>query len=140
MNSYTTRDNTLLGMDRRFKDIDLNFRRHPITKDLVKRQGELAVKQSIMSLLMTSPGERLFQPGLGSGIYNMLFEPMGSMVSIRLERSISSIINKYESRFSITSVGVVPAFNENGYNITIVGTIINTNEEVEIDFFLERLR
>ena len=130
MNSYTTRDNTLLGMDKRFKDIDLNFRRHPITKDLVKRQGELAVKQSIMSLLMTSPGERLFQPGLGSGIYNMLFEPMGSMVSIRLERSISSI----------TSVGVVPAFNENGYNITIVGTIINTNEEVEIDFFLERLR
>ncbi len=140
MNSYTTRDNTLLGMDRRFKDIDLNFRRHPITKDLVKRQGELAVKQSIMSLLMTSPGERLFQPGLGSGIYNMLFEPMGSMVSIRLERSISSIINKYESRFIVTSVGVVPAFNENGYNITVVGTIINTNEEVEIDFFLERLR
>ena len=140
MNSYTARDNTLLGMDGRFKDIDLNFRRHPITKDLVKRQGELVVRQSIMSLLMTSPGERLFQPGLGSGIYNMLFEPMGSMVSIRLERSISSIINKYESRFIVTSVGVVPAFNENGYNITVVGTIINTNEEVKIDFFLERLR
>lgn len=140
MNSYTERDNTLLGMDKRFRDIDLNFRRHPITKDLVKRQGELAIKQSVMSLLMTSAGERLFQPGLGSGVYGMLFEPMGSMVSVRLERSISSIINRHEPRFQITSVGVVPAFQENGYNITISGTIRNTNQEVEIDFFLERLR
>jgi phage baseplate assembly protein W len=140
MNSYTQRSNTLLGMDDKFKDVDLNFRRHPITKDLIKRQGELSIKQSIMSLLMTSPGERLFQPGLGSGIYNMLFEPMGSMVSVRLERSISSIINKHEPRFQTTSVGVVPAFQENGYNITISGTIRNTNQEVDIDFFLERLR
>ena len=140
MNSYTERNNTLLGMNKKFKDIDLNFRRHPVTKDLVKRQGELAIKQSVMSLLMTSPGERLFQPGLGSGVYSMLFEPMGSMVSVRLERSISSIINRHEPRFQITSVGVVPAFQENGYNITISGTIRNTNKEVEIDLFLERLR
>ena len=140
MNSYTERDNTLLGMDKRFKDIDLNFRRHPVTKDLITRQGELSVKQSILSLLMTSPGERLFQPGLGSGIYGMLFEPMTSMTSVRLERSISSIINRHEPRYQVTSVGVVPAFKENGYNITVIGTIRNTNQEVNIDFFLERLR
>jgi len=30
MNSYTERDNTLLGMDKRFKDIDLNFRHNAI--------------------------------------------------------------------------------------------------------------
>ena len=140
MNSYTERDNTLLGMDKRFKDIDLNFRRHPVTKDLVKRQGELSIKQSVMSLLMRSPGERLFQPGLGSGIYGMLLEPMTSMTSVRLERSISSIINRHEPRFQITSVGVVPAFHENGYNITISGTVKNTTQEVNINFFLERLR
>ena len=89
---------------------------------------------------MTSPGERLFQPGLGSGIYGMLFEPMTSMTSVRLERSISSIINRHEPRFILNGVGVVPSFNENGYNITIVGTVKNTNQEVDIDFFLERLR
>ena len=59
-----------------FKDLSITFKKHPVTDDLVTVKDKSAVAQSIKGLLLTRRGERPFQPDLGSGLQNLLFEPL----------------------------------------------------------------
>ena len=59
-----------------FKDLSVTFKKHPVTDDLVTVKDKSAIAQSITNLLMTRKGERPFQPELGSGLQDMLFEPL----------------------------------------------------------------
>ncbi|SVD01461.1 uncharacterized protein METZ01_LOCUS354315, partial [marine metagenome] len=59
--SQTSKDITKY-QGRSWKDLDLNFGINPATKDIRKKSGENALKQSIKNLLMTNRGERLFEP------------------------------------------------------------------------------
>ena len=93
-----------------------------------------------MSFLLTSPVERLFQPGLGSGIYNMLFEPLMPITALEIQESIKDVINSYEPRVSLESVRVTENSRSDGYDVYISFSIINSEQTVAIDFFLERMR
>ena len=85
---------------RTFSDLDLNFLQHPATKDGRKKVGENSIKQSIRNLIMTNPRERLFQPEIGCGVYNMLFEPLMPITALEIQESIKDVINSYEPRAS----------------------------------------
>ena len=49
-----------------YSDFDLSFLKHPNTKDITILKDLDAVKQSIKNLILTSRGERPFQPTLGT--------------------------------------------------------------------------
>ena len=66
---------------RQYKDLDLAFTMHPIKKDVTKHVDEMAVINSVKNLISTSRYERPFQPLLGSGVRNLLFENMDSITS-----------------------------------------------------------
>ena len=51
---------------RRFSDLDLDFTKHPVTKDVSKKINENAIAAAIRNLLLTSHYERPFNPDLGS--------------------------------------------------------------------------
>jgi len=57
-----------------YSDIPTNFDVHPVKEDLVLVTNESAVKRSIRNLLLTDPYERFFNPLIGSGIRQTLFE------------------------------------------------------------------
>ena len=57
-----------------FKDLNLSFKKHPVTDDLVVTKDAAAIKQAITTLLLTDRGERPFQPDIGSGLRSFLFE------------------------------------------------------------------
>jgi len=59
-----------------FKDLSVTFKKHPVTNDLVTVKDKAAIVQAITGLLLTRKGERPFQPELGCGIQNILFEPL----------------------------------------------------------------
>ena len=60
--------------NRRYRDIDLNFGRNPVTNDIAKVEDVNAVKRSVRNLIQTNFYERPFHPELGSGIRDLLFE------------------------------------------------------------------
>ena len=47
---------------RTYKDLDLNFRAHPVTKDVVKRTGNAAIIGAVRNLILTNLYEKPFQP------------------------------------------------------------------------------
>ena len=55
-------------------DINSNFDRNAVTGEVSKKINVDAVKQSVKFLLLTTPMERPFQPTIGGGLNDLLFE------------------------------------------------------------------
>ena len=51
-----------------FKDVNITFKKHPVTNDVVVSKDASAIKQAIVNLLLTNKGERPFNPEYGSDI------------------------------------------------------------------------
>ena len=140
MNYSVTEKNTTKFQNRQFVDLDLNFKRNPITNDVVSKKGQNAIKQSIKNLVLTHIGEKLFNPIVGSYVYNLLFDNIVPETTIALQTSIEDVINTYEPRAIVNQVIVDPDPNNNGYLITLIISFVNSPEPTAVEFFLERLR
>lgn len=140
MNYSVTEKNTTKFQNRQFVDLDLNFKRNPITNDVVSKKGQNAIKQSIKNLVLTRIGEKLFNPIVGSYVYNLLFDNIVPETTIALQTSIEDVINTYEPRAIVNQVIVDPDPNNNGYLITLIISFVNSPEPTAVEFFLERLR
>ena len=124
-----------------FKDLSVTFKKHPVSDDLVTVKDKAAIVQAITALLLTRKGERPFQPQLGCGIQNVLFEPLdyGSAGIIRSE--IREVLNRYEPRISVDSIVCTPDDLNNGYEVELSYTIVGRDDApIAVEFFLERTR
>jgi phage baseplate assembly protein W len=68
-----------------YSDLDLSFTRTPGKNDVALSYDEMAVIRALRYLLLTKHYERPFQPNLGSGIEQLLFEPMNPITSSHLK-------------------------------------------------------
>jgi phage baseplate assembly protein W len=127
-------------INRRYKDIDLDMIVHPHTNDLAGRYDNDAINGSILNIIKTRKGERVFQPDFGSTIYNTLFEPFSSSTRIMLEALIENALEQHEPRIVLNWVNVSTYESRNAYNVSIGYTIVNGGGLTEIEFFLHRLR
>jgi len=124
-----------------FKDLSVTFKKHPVTDDLVTVKDKAAITQSIVNLLLTNKGERLFQPLIGSGIYQSLFEPLDYATAGLIQTEVTLVIERYEPRIQIESVMVEPDFDQNGYSVELMYVIRGREDTpIGIEFFLERTR
>jgi phage baseplate assembly protein W len=108
--------------------------------DVAKRVDVNAVKQSIKNLLLTRPGERPFQPDVGSELYRILFEPMDVLTSEALKGIITTCIRNYEPRVRLQDVMVMPRFDENAFDISLYFYVIGIYAPVVFNLTLQRLR
>ena len=83
---------------RAFKDINLSFKRHPVTNDLVAIRNEDAIKRSVKNIIFTILGEKPFSPNFGSFISESLFELTTNYDTIALEDEIQNILYRFELR------------------------------------------
>ena len=123
-----------------YSDLDLDFIAHPATGDVVRKFGEDAIKRSLRNLVLTNFYEKPFRPGIGSNVTKLLFENATPIVSNLISDAIRNIAMNYEPRIDIQQVSVKFNDSENGYNVSIVFVILNRNEPVNINLFLERIR
>jgi len=124
-----------------FKDLSVTFKKHPVTDDLVTVKDKAAITQSIVNLLLTNKGERLFQPNLGSGIYRTLFEPLDYGTAAMVRGEVVEVLERYEPRIVVAKVIVTPDFDSNGYSVEL-SYVIRGREDtpINVEFFLERTR
>jgi len=124
-----------------FKDFNLNFKPHPVTEDLQVVKDSADIKQSIKSLLLTRKGERLFNSDLGTGLSDLLFEPLDFGTAAVIRDEIFSVINNYEGRIEIKVLNVDTNFEDNGYDIELEYVIRGRSDlQNNIEFFLESSR
>ena len=54
-------------------DLDLDFTKHPVTKDVVRKKDVAAVKRSLKHLLLLNKYDKFFHPEVDGGIQKYLF-------------------------------------------------------------------
>ena len=126
---------------RRFKDISLSFKRHPVTKDELALTNEDAIKRSVRNLVETVNEERFFNPLIGSHVRESLFKLADNSLRATLKTQIRTTIENFEPRVNLTDVIVNHPNDTNDLEITIVYDIIGQEASPqEITFILQPTR
>jgi len=125
---------------KKFKDLNITFKPHPITGDLIVTKEDAAIKQSVTNLLLTVRGERPFQSEIGSSLSSLLFEPLDYSIAGLIQIEITNVIEKYEPRIDLLSVTVEPNFDENGFEVSLEFNIKGREDSfpTAINFLLQR--
>ena len=123
-----------------YADLSFDFTANPQTGDVATVKDAVSVKRGNKNILLTEGFERLFQPEIGSGIKNILFEPMTPLTEQRLSDACTAAIEAWEKRASVRNIAVIPEEEYNRYRVAIKFTINNSLETEEVDVFLSRER
>ena len=127
---------------RAFKDINLSFKRHPVTNDVLTVSDEDAIKRSVKNIVFTILGEKPFQPTFGSVINNSLFELNTSLNEIRVSDEIEQSLLNHEPRIDnlVVTTSIYPDSNE--LNCTLQYDIVGIpapTQEVDVLLFPARV-
>ena len=102
-----------------FKDINLSFKRHPVTNDLVIIKNEDAIKKSVKNIIFTILGEKPYVPLFGTSVNNSLFELANPLDHIRISDEIKSTLLNFEPRISNIQVTVSNYPDSHELNATV---------------------
>ena len=125
---------------RSFRDIDLDFARNAVTNDVNVVEDIIAVKRAVKNLVQTNFYERPFQPELGCGIRELLFENFTSMTKVFLERKIEEVLINYEPRVDLQSVQVDDDQDGNRLVVDIYFYVVGVPGPQQVQTFLQRVR
>jgi phage baseplate assembly protein W len=124
---------TSTRQSRKFRDIDLDFGRNPVTNDVNIVEDAIAIKRSVKNLVQTNFYERPFHPELGCGIRGLLFENFSPVTNVFLKRKIEECLINNEPRIKLTGIMINGDDFQNGANV-ISENIDDNRLDVEIFF------
>ena len=127
---------------RAFKDINLSFKRHPVTNDVVTIRDEDAIKRSVKNIIFTILGEKPFEPDFGSVINNSLFELNTSLNEVRVSDEITQSLLNFEPRISDVKVTTSIYSESNELNCTVQYDIVGIpapTQQVDVLLFPARV-
>ncbi len=87
------------------------------------------IKEAILIILKTEPGERVMEPEFGCSIYEYVFSTINISNLMLMEESVKKALLIYEPRIEVSQVKASPDYQENGLVlISIDYTVSSTNE------------
>ena len=124
-----------------FKDISSSFKVNPLIEDLIAVINETAIARSIRNLIMTQPGERFFNPILGSEVTGLLFENMDNLTASEIGDQIRLTVENFEPRVILTDVEVTPDYDKGEFNVELNYDIVGIDVlPQQLEFALQPTR
>ena len=117
---------------RAFKDINLSFKRHPVTNDVITINDEDAIKRSVKNIIFTILGEKPFMPQFGSVIGESLFDLDTNLNEVRITDEIRTSLVNFEPRIDIIDVVVQVYPDSNEMYCTVEYEIVGMTAETQI--------
>ena len=128
-------------VSRSFKDINLSFVPHPVTKDLQILKNENAIRRSVRNIVETIPTERFFNSLLGSDVRGSLFEFVDFGTASSIQEQVVTAIQNFEPRVDNVFVQVYPEPDKNAFEVVVFFDIIGQEFPTqEYTFLLEATR
>jgi uncharacterized protein len=112
----------------------------PATKGFVRAEYEESVRQSILLILGTAPGERLMRPEFGCGIHDLVFENLSFGTLGRVQQTVDEALLRLEPRIDVTSIDVRSGGDGNVLLIHIQYQVRATNNAFNLvyPFYLQQ--
>lgn len=124
-------------------DLDFSFRAHPLSGNLILKNGEECIKQSVKNLVLLNMFDKPFSI-MGGNITNKLFEDFNYSLVNEMKNDILGLLATYEPRIEILPDDVEidrDDIDKNTLNITIFYTIIGEDvPKQEINLEVSRSR
>ena len=110
-----------------FKDLSMSFKFNPLSGDLIALKNENAIARAVRNIVLTTPGEKFFDPDFGSSISEILFENVDDITAVSIEDEIRSCLDNYEPRVELINVNVDANFDENQFDVLITYRIVGVD-------------
>lgn len=123
-----------------YRDINLDFVKHPLTGDIVAATDVEAIKKSLRNLVQTDLYDCPFNPDKGTSIRGSLFENFSPFMAEFIRAKINEMVDKYEPRVEIQQINIYQKDDQNSLEVTIYFKIIELNRQEELTVFVERTR
>ena len=81
--------------------------------------GAALVRQSILIILQTEPGERVMRPDFGCPLQDFLMEPNNPMTRLEIKRVIEEALTRWEPRIALDQVEVATDNDPSAVVVTI---------------------
>lgn len=123
-----------------YSDFDLDLRRNPVSRDILKLTDAESVRNSVKNILLTNLYEIPFHPEFGSGILGVLFENWLPTSPAIIEKRIAFILKSKEPRITLAGLEIYKADDKNSIAIDVYFVIKATSETVVLNLILVRSR
>lgn len=130
----------MANLQKIYSDLDLTFRKLPVTNDVALSYDEQAIVRSIRNLLLTGFYERPFQPKLGSNLNKLLFEPADQLTANLIESEVKNVISNFEPRVTINTITATASPDENSFNLSMTFFVGNNTQATSVTLLLQRSR
>lgn len=124
----------------KYRDLDLDFQRHPVTNDIVVKINADAVRRSVRNLILMNLFDKPFHPEITTNLSGILFENITPQTIYILKQNILEILRKYEKRIQPIVVEVNADFNNNTVYASIEFYIVNIPGRFSVNVPLVRTR
>lgn len=121
-----------------YKDVDLKFGMHPVTKDVTMKSGVYAVLQSVRNIVMSSVGDWPTYPGIGAGLYGLLGENTTPTIQVDVKNKVEDAIVLYEPRAEVEEVTVSLSEDYHSLGVTITFYVVNNPDPITDTVWLKR--
>ncbi len=78
-----------------------------------------AIRNSIVNLFLTSPGDKILNPEFGMDLRDYLFMPTSESVASLIKNTIERNITVFEPRVTINALQVIPDYDNQQYTINM---------------------
>jgi phage baseplate assembly protein W len=100
---------------------------------------ERLIKNDILQLIMTVPGDRVMRDDFGVNLRNYVFEPMDPSSVSGLELELRTKLARYEPRVAFTIVKVIPDSQRNGMTVHLFGHLKkDPTKEISFERFIQQ--
>ena len=110
-----------------------------LNKDITLLADEEAIRNSIVNLFSTMPGQKILNPEYGLNLQRFVFEPITDTNARIMGQVILDGIRKYEPRVSVQNVDIKKFEDDNSYGISfsIVFPALS-NKKINLSGLLDR--
>lgn len=123
----------------RYRDIDLNFKRHPSTGDVSVRVDSNAVAQSLRTIILTNPGDLDEEPDFGVGVWGVLGENTTPACVLTLKEKIIEQCSLYEPRAEISDVVISHVIENYTIRIRVMYFVSNIDQMQDVTVSVTRI-
>jgi phage baseplate assembly protein W len=123
-----------------YSDFATSFTKHPLNGELVTVKNEDSIKQALKNTILTNIGERPFDPFFGSDVTNSMFELFTPFLIEDIRNAVNLSIKQFETRVDLLGISILDDSDKNGFSISIIFSIINNPEPIQLNIFLKRAR
>ena len=128
-------------VSRGFKDLSMTFQSNQLNGDLIAIKNVNAIARSVRNIILTTPGEKFFDPDFGSNVSNLLFENVDDITASQIQEEIEFSINNYEPRVKLLNVKVIADNDNASFDTIITYEVIGANVPPQaLEFALQSTR